>query len=152
MINIYISMIYSDFTQNALTGWALSNQFDLNKNFDGNNIQPSEFEFHTTVFYTDIDTTKIQPGLFAAFGIVKPKQIKLLGNNNDIPALIVEGKDLFKRRRFYEKQYRLTDSWPQYVPHISLSYGENKYDETSITTIPLPSFPLIYDKMLIRYD
>ena len=41
----------------------------------------------------------------------------------------------------------MQDAWPDYKPHISLSYSRENLPD--IEHIPLPDFPLVFDKIKI---
>lgn len=144
----FVAIIYDDSTQEKLRQFCQKHGFDITQNYDGEVIEPTIFEFHTTIFFT---TTKhrlenkeqtIQPNT------VSPVKYEMLGEDNDIPVLKVSGDDIHKIRDYFSEEHDMRDAWPDWNPHISLSYVRKDYPNTD--SIPLPNFELMFDKIVIR--
>jgi len=141
----YIAIVYDDETQEMLREWAIENGFDLTKTYSGNDQRPEDFEFHTTVFYS-VNESDIKNGVTPSFGEAKAKGFKLLGEDNDIPVLQVDSADIAVLRRTFEHM-GLEDQWPNYIPHISLSYVRKNYD---LSGMKLPEFRMKFGRLKIE--
>jgi len=144
----FIAIIYDGATQTKLQKFCQEHGFDITQNYDGDQIAPTLFEFHTTIFFT---TTKhrlenseknIEPNT------VNPVKYEMLGQDRDIPVLKVDGDDIHKIRDHFSEEHGMRDAWPDWKPHISLSYVRGDYP--NIDSIPLPDFELVFDKIVIR--
>jgi 2'-5' RNA ligase len=142
----YITVVYDKETQARLREWCTdANNFDLTKDYNGIDQEPSEFEFHTTILYSH-NKVKLENTTIPVSGEVYPVKFKLLGENEDIPALLVSSPDLDKLRNEYE-QKGLRDGWPEFLPHISLSYVRHKYD---LSRLKLPEFRMKFGELKIE--
>jgi hypothetical protein len=143
----YIAVQYDEATQKKLREWAIKNGFDLTQDYDGNNQDAKDFDFHTTIFYStsehDIKNEILQINRSRTAKVV---DIEMLGVNNNIPVLKIESNDILKIRRYYEAEYDMKDAWPEYKPHISLSYSKNIIDTSKMK---LPTFLLTFDTIKI---
>ena len=143
----YIAVQYDEVTQKKLREWAKKNGFDLTVNYDGTSQPEEDFDFHTTIFFTtskhDIKNEVVN---LDEPGTAKVVDIMMLGVNNNIPVLKVESPDILGFRQRYEKQHGMKDAWPEYKPHVSLSYSTDSPDTAGIK---LPTFPLVFDKIKI---
>ena len=143
----YVAVQYDEATQKKLRDWAKKNGFDLTVNYDGTPQQEEDFDFHTTIFFT---TTKHdvenETKKLVSPGQAKVVDIMMLGVNNDIPVLKIESSDILDIRKQYEEQYGMKDAWPEYKPHVSLSYST---DIPNTTGIKLPKFELRFDQVKI---
>jgi 2'-5' RNA ligase len=143
----YVSVQYDKESQAKLRDWALKNGFNLSVKYNGEEQDPKEFDFHTTVFYSTNEinlrnkTVKIPPTE------VTITKIKFLGDNQDIPVLAIEPTDGIKDLREHFESLGLEDKWPSYQPHISLSYAKEQKDTSEIK---LPDFKPKYDKLIIE--
>ena len=143
----YIAVQYDEATQKKLREWAKSNGFDLTVNYDGTSQPEEDFDFHTTIFFTTTKhDLKNETKKLVSPGQAKVVDIMMLGVNNDIPVLKIESSDILDIRKQYEEQYGMKDAWPEYKPHVSLSYSKDTPDVSSIT---LPDFTLTFDKLKI---
>lgn len=145
----YVAIIYDADTQEKLRNYCDKNGFDLSKDYDGNEQNPEDWEFHTTIFYTtskhDLENREIP---VEGSKSVEPISFEMLGHNNDIPVIKVMSDDIKELRNFYENEYGMEDEWPDWKPHISLTYN---YSGTDISdTIELPDFSLMFDKIVIK--
>jgi hypothetical protein len=80
------------------------------------------------------------------YGEASPVKFKLLGDEKDIPVLVVSSPDI-KNIREEMVSNGLMDKWPDYIPHISLSYVRKDYD---LTEIKLPDFMMNFGHLKIE--
>ena len=142
----YVCIVYDDESQQNLRNWCQENGFDITKSYSGNDKSPEDFEFHTTIFYS-INKSNIENEVLPLTqGEALPSRFKLLGDNNDIPVLVVSSPNISEiRDDFVERG--LLDQWPDYVPHISLSYVRKDYD---FSGIKLPDFRMKFGYLKIE--
>lgn len=140
----YIALQVSAGSSAKLTAWAKRLGFDLSIGF---NEQPiTKFNFHTTVFFSD-NETYLRNGLFPIQAIeLVPTGWKILGENT--PVLLLQKTDqLTNLRRIYENM-GLYDKWPEWIPHISVSYNWNGKPAT--TKLGLPDFKITADSIKVE--
>lgn len=143
----FVAAVYTDETQEKLREYCKKYGFDLTKNYSGNPQSAEDFEFHTTIFYTKSKHI-IPNGIQQKDRMeVIPTELTYFGENYDIPVLKVKSDSLQWFRKHYEDEYNMEDAWDSYKPHISLSYNRNTPNDLS--KIPLPDFPLYFDKIKI---
>lgn len=143
----YIAVIYDSETQRNLKEYCEKYGFDLTVDYDGNRQQPEDFEFHSTIFFTTskhILSNEIQQ---IDKKEVIPTKIEYLGENYDIPVLKIKSDSIDELRKHYEDEYDMKDKWDEYKPHISLSYNTEIHPDPN--KIPLPTFPIYFDKIKI---
>lgn len=142
----YVCIRFTEETNKRLQQYATSNGFDLTKSYDGEKQSASNFDFHITVYFTNNclndQNRTIQLDNFS----VACTKLELLGENKDIPVLLIEPNNrLAKIRQTFESNgYK--DSWPKWKPHVSLSYARTDHD---VSKIALPNFELVVDKLQI---
>lgn len=141
----YVCLQFDSESNKKLKEYAESNGFDLSKNYNGENQDPSDFDFHITIFYTSSEHDT-QEGEYK----IKPFQVvfekfDLFGENKDVPVLKVKLTDdlLEVRERFEMMGYK--DKWGEYKPHMSLSYAPYKKVDIS-----MPDFPVTATKIIIE--
>ena len=142
----YVAVIYDNDTQRNLREWCMENGFDLSKSYNEADQDPSEFEFHSTVFYSENEVVMKNEILPLVYGEAFPVKFKLLGENNDIPVLLVSSSDLNDIRDEYERK-GLEDKWPEFLPHVSLSYVRKDYD---LSGLELPEFRMKFGELKIE--
>lgn len=133
----YISLIYDGETQQKLREYCFENGFDITKDWEGREIDPSSFEFHTTIFYTT-SRHNLTPQDIEFECDILPIGFDVFGEETDVPVLQVEHPRLRQLRKTFEEVYKMKDIWGEYRPHVSLSYNWTKTD----AIIPLPDFRL----------
>lgn len=144
----YISIIYDDETQQKLRNYCIKNGFDLTTKYNGEKQNPEDFKFHTTIFYSTTnhqiknEISKHKPSEVYA------KSFDLFGENKDVPVLKVESDALSELRSHFENEYNMEDEWPDFNPHVSLSY--NRDNLPNMNGISLPDFTLVFDKLKIE--
>ena len=143
----YIAVIYDDESQKKLKEWAETNGFDLSVDYDGSEQDPSEFDFHTTIFFTTNDVNLPNKEISEVPTEVTISGIKFLGENEDIPVISLSYSGGLKDVRDHYEMLGLEDQWPSYQPHISLSYAKNQMD---VSKIKLPDFRPKFNKIVIR--
>lgn len=144
----YIAAQYNDATQERLRMWCYENGFDLSKKYDGTDQPATDFDFHTTIFYST-STHVLNNGIFEVTPFsTYPTEFEYLGEDKNIPVLKVRGGALLEWRHHFESKYDMKDQWPDYKAHISLSYNKDQLPDMS--KLKLPNFPLTVDKVKIR--
>jgi 2'-5' RNA ligase len=143
----YISIRYDAESQRKLREWAEENGFDLSVKYNGEEQDPKDFDFHTTIFYSTNEISIRNREVRQKPSEVVITGIKLLGENEDIPVLTVSLSGGIKDLRRYYEDLGLKDQWPSYQPHISISYAKKKVD---IKGIDLPEFKPKYDRIVIK--
>ena len=119
----YIEIQYSPVTQGYLRQYCIDNGFSLTTRFDGETQDDKSFDFHSTVWYTT-NTADITNGQAeVSVTDVEPKGFALFGPDEDILVLEIESEQLSAIRVDYGESYGLTDEWPEYRAHITLSYA-----------------------------
>jgi len=143
---VYVGLIPTDDCQLRLNKYATENGFDISKGYGGN-----PFSFHLTIM---VSTNKSGIGRGSAYlsTIIscKPRALALLGANADIPVIIVkdQGMRLEGIRYTFERGNKLVPNFPDFVPHVTLSY---KWDTTKdLKAIPLPNFDIEFDRIQIE--
>jgi hypothetical protein len=139
-------VIYDDESQQKMREWCQENGFDLTKRYNGEDQPVEAFDFHTTVFYSTNVVAMKNEVFPLTHGEALPWGFKLLGENKDVPVLIVSSSDLNDLRGAY-KHEGLEDTWPDYIPHISLSYVGKNYD---LARLKLPDFRMKFGKLKIE--
>lgn len=135
----YVCLEFDEETNQTLRAYAKQNGFNISLDYNGNNISEADYKFHVTIFYTtsthNTPNSKVQVNPFE----ICLNQLELLGENKDIPVIKLKNTGQIKRiRELFEMQgYR--DVWPEYKPHISLSYERKKYD---LQDLELPDFKI----------
>ena len=131
----YVAVQFDYETQEKLRRWSLDQGFDLTKSFDGTYQGIHDFDFHCTVFFTtSLHPSDIVKNGEYAIDTILPgkKQISLtakkfvaMGLEKDIPALELDGSDIFDIRNSFEQGFGMEDPWDTYKPHVSLSYARD---------------------------
>ena len=133
----FVGLFFTEESEEALRDWALRAGFDLTAKFDGSPQKYSDFDFHTTIFFTSSEHDT-KNGMFE----IQPFELKLdhfelLGVDKNIPVIKIntDNTPLMKlRQRFEDMGYK--DPWPVYKPHISLSYNYTGIPDISILKLP----------------
>ena len=141
----YISVAYDGDTQSKLREWCKKNGFDLTNSYGGKDIPEKDFDFHTTIFYSNNPSNLVNQEIYTGKLVSYITGFKLLGLEKDVPVLTVDSPDLRSIRRYY-RSLGLTDNWPDWIPHVSLSYVKKEYD---LSDVPLPDFDLYFEKLVV---
>lgn len=146
----FVGLFFTLESQNALREWAIANGFDLTATFGGGTQAAEDFDFHTTIFFTvtEHDTKTGDFKIDKPFDL-KFKSYELLGLEKNIPVIKIDtDNDELQRIRqmFVDMGYK--DAWPDYKPHISLSY---KYDGTpDLVKMTLPNIQVSANMIRIK--
>lgn len=144
----FVGLFFTRESEEALRDWAMSVGFDLTTKFNGSKQDYTEFDFHTTVFFTtsehdnkngsfELDPFELQFDHFELLGVEKNIPVIKLSTDN-VPLMNL-------RKRFEDMGYQ--DAWPAYKPHISLSYNYNGTPD--ISKLMLPSVKVFANKIKI---
>lgn len=144
----YVCVKYSQSTQDKLRMWCYLNGFDLTHKFDGSVQNPTDFDFHTTIFFTTTEHSILNYEKPINNFSVIPIGMEYLGENHDIPVMKVYSSALLSLRTQFEIDYGMQDAWPDYKPHISVSY--NRHALPDISKVKLPDFSLIADTLKVE--
>lgn len=144
----YVAIVYDDASQKRLREWAIDSGFNLSVDFDGTPQDPKEFDFHTTVFYTT--STHDIPNQSYKFTVDDLEFVgfELLGPDKNIPVIRVKSSKLSKLRKSLEED-GFEDQWPEYKPHISLSY-DKEADYSFVENLDLPKFKVTATKVEMK--
>lgn len=145
----FVGLFLERESEEALRRWVIKSGFDITKDYSGKEIAPEDFDFHSTIFYTtsEHNTTngsfEIEP-----FELTFSK-FELLGKQNNVPVLKLDtdNEKLIKiRKRFEMMGYK--DEWPEFKPHISLSYSYN--GTPALDTLELPDIMILANRIRIE--
>ena len=134
----FVGLYFTEESTDALRNWALMAGFDLTTKFNGSKQSVLEFDFHTTIFFTNnyVDIAngeyKIEPFTLSL------SHFELLGHERNIPVLKINSDNWTLqslRQGFEEMGFR--DEWPEYKPHISLSYNWDGRPRMQNLEVPL---------------
>jgi hypothetical protein len=143
----YVAVQYDVLTQNRLQKWSEDNGFDLSIDYEGNRQNPKDFDFHTTIFYTtSMHHIPNYMKNIAPSGSAKVVDIMMLGVNNDIPVLKIESPMILQLRKHYAEVYDMRDEWPEYKPHVSVSYSKIL---PNMSKVRLPDFELTFNRVKV---
>jgi len=144
----FVGLFFTPESQNELRDWAVENGFDLTKSYSGLDQSVDDFDFHTTIFFTtsehDTPTGILEIEPFE----LKFNKFELLGKDRNIPVLKIDTDNvplMRLRKRFEELGYK--DEWPEYKPHISLSYNYN--GTPNLSRLELPNMRVIANSIRI---
>jgi hypothetical protein len=135
-------------TQEKLRQWCIDAGFDLGWNYDGWPIDPDYFRFHVTLLATKNEVEiedRWQP--IGALSVT-PAGFAVLGADRRVPVLTLEGNQkLTAMREFFIASFDAEPTFPEFTPHISLSY---KWDGApDLSKLSPPSFPLTFDALVV---
>lgn len=155
----YIEVVYDDLTQDHLLSYCNQHNFDCSVTHSGRNVSPEDFNFHSTVWFTttshvikncskSIEPFRVTPIGFDLFGPDKNMLVLLIkgGDYVDRPLLDPDYDALLNLRNGFGNTYGMKDIWPDYKPHITLSYVYTG----DIPNVPLPDFDMVADVMNIK--
>ena len=143
----YVCVKYDKESQEKLRDWAEKNNFNLGLTYSGEEQDPKDFDFHTTIFYSTNEINLKNKTIKTKPTEVTISKIKFLGDNEDIPVLVIALTDEIQELRKHFEKLGLKDKWPDYQPHISLSYERIKRD---VSDIKLPDFKPKYNMIIIE--
>jgi hypothetical protein len=126
----------------------MSNGFNITSSFSGEKIDAAKFDFHITVFYSD-NKKYVANGSFPIEPIpLKFKKMELLGAEKNVPTILIDKtNELVNIRKLYETT-GLKDSWPEWKPHLSVSYSYS--GKPVIADVKLPDFEVMVDTVIVK--
>lgn len=143
-------LVPNQLTQENLKTWAFRNGFDLTKNFAGETISPDEFMFHCTVIYSKTPPSKRLPRneyQVPRFAL-SVENLTMIGPDNCYPCFTIAKTNEVMQIREEIESYGLTDPWPEYKPHMTLSYAKESV-VPDFFRLTLPQFPIIVDTVKV---
>lgn len=143
----YISLQYDQKSQRLLREYCTKNGFDLTKTYNGVNQSPIDFDFHTTIFYTSNEVYLSDLNLKLMKSPVYVHSFGMLGDQKDIPVLLLKPIGKLKDMREKYEKLGLKDDHPTFKPHISLSYAKHSPD---LSKLNLPRFDLYVDELIVE--
>jgi hypothetical protein len=143
----FVGLFFSEETNTQLKQWAVGNGFDLSKSYSGEDQDPDDFDFHTTIFFTTNEHMTPVGEYFIEPISLKAESMGILGADKQIPVIHVELHTKLEaiRNLYFASGYR--DAWPDYKPHISASYSYN--GTPSLPAVKLPDFDIVANRIVI---
>lgn len=133
----FVQAVYDFETQERLRNWVLEEGFTLNLNFGGDEVGFGDF--HTTIMYST-NPSSFPNGLYTApHFTAEIIELKALGKNEETPTGLIRSDSLENLHEYFKVGFGMTPSFPDYLPHVSLSYDE-AYPE--LGQVNLPNFKL----------
>ena len=143
----YVEIQYDALSQRYLREFCKDNGFDLSIKFNGEYQDPVEFDFHSTVWFTTSEHTGRNASFDIAMQDFEAVQFSLFGEEENILVLEISSDDLVATREMFGEKLGMQDEWPDYKPHITLSYSFTG----DLPDIPLPDLsPLVADKLNVK--
>ena len=155
----YIEVVYDEPTQARLAAYCREQGFDCTQTWSGRQVEPEEFGFHTTVWWTTTKHAILNRSKAIQPFRVEPVGFELFGADQNILVMLVKGGDYVERpmmdpeydallnlRNGFGNIYKMQDEWPDYKPHITLSYAH----KGEIPDVPLPDFDMVANVMNIK--
>lgn len=143
-----VLFMLSDQSQEQVYGWASAAGFDLSMSFSGNPKKPEEFDFHVTLICSENEVFILNEVRQIAPITTTFVGYEVLGQENNVPVILVDKTTkMMETRTNFEKVYGVYDNWPVWKAHMSLSY--NWHGTPNLETLPLPNFPITFDKLKI---
>lgn len=141
----FVGVDLAPITAAQLRAWCRFNGFDNTKSYSGKEIKPHQFNFHTTVFYTETyHDTQTGEWRIEPFDLI-PIGFEMLGEEKNVPVILVDPETpMLRYMRGQYEQMGFKDKWPSYKPHISLSYSGG-----STVGLSLPDFALKVNRVKI---
>lgn len=143
----FVYLEVDEHSSDLLRYWCKINDFNLLVNYDGFPQTEECFKFHLTIFHTE-NEVEYSNGRYPIFPVeLQFDRFEVLGEENDVPVIKVK-KTLelqLIRNKFVDLGFK--DKWPEWKPHISLSYDRKKYD---LNNLSLPKFTLLCKYLTIE--
>lgn len=144
----YIEVQYDEETQDYLRRYCIDNGFDLSIRFNGRPQPIMAFDFHSTVWSTSNEAVISNGTTAVTVDDITPKGFALFGDQQNILVLEIDSEQIRSIRSTIGEQYGLEDEWPDFRPHITLSY---LYTDNDLPQVDLPDGDMIIvDKLHIK--
>lgn len=138
----------ADVSRARLGVWARVRGFDLSRTYGGREIDPAEFDFHTTVLATEVPCEMPLIDVECAPFQAVPVGFDRLGPNQETPVLrIMTQSVLASARDFLISTFGAVPTFNTFKPHVTLAYAWDGTPE--LTDLEPPDFPLIFDRFQI---
>jgi hypothetical protein len=140
-----IVMLVADHdTQNALAAWARARGFDLSD--DG----ARELAFHVTLLATANDVAIPLTDHLIEPVVAHMTDFAVLGRDNDVPVMLLAPDGLAEMREHFIATYGAEPTWPEFKPHVSLSYNWDGDPETDPRDTDPIDWPLVFDRLVVK--
>lgn len=139
----FVALMPSDDSIKALNKYCYDNKIVQTVDYNGCPLT-EPFDYHVTIYYAKCDS-KLIDGVYEIEPIfIDPKNIKMLGPDKNILTIECKvTKELDVLKDFYNLVYGLKSEWPNFIPHISLTYDRC---DNKISGLP---GKLVFDKIKI---
>ncbi len=135
-------------TQRAMRAWAIAQGFDISTSFDGEVQHVEDFGFHATIVATNNDVTIPTGEHDIAPATVRATSLALLGDDKDVPVLSLPADGILgDMRQHFVNTYGADPTFPDFKPHLSLSYAWN--GAPAIDGLEVPGFDLVFDRIVV---
>jgi len=105
-------------------------------------------EFHATLLYSRKFLPDYKPyGTFKKPLTATPKELTLLGEIKDSLVVLVDCPALSQRHDYLMKKHDAVWDWPEYKPHVSLSYDAKDFDTSGIDISKLGTLEFVSEYM-----
>lgn len=145
---IFVGLYASPKTQSRLEQWCTKHGFDLHTSFEGDKTKDPQ-SFHVTIAYNvdgSIYFTSDEDRVVMPIS-VQPKKFKTLGQETKFPVIELESsQELNTIVDYFNTMFGVKSKFPTYIPHVTLSYNP----DFSFDGVELPSFPLIFNRLIIN--
>lgn len=92
-----------------------------------------ESEYHVTLLYSrKVHPDYEAPGDYKTPLTARTKGFTLLGDEKDALVVLIDCSELEKRHHHLMKKHGATWDWPDYKPHVSLSYEAKGFDVSGL--------------------
>lgn len=137
-------------TQEKLREWAKAQGFDLAWSYSGWPQTSWSFDFHVTVVASE-NEVKLADGFYPIDPLtLTASGYEVLGVDREIPTLAIEANaTLSAIRSFFVATHGMKPTFPDFKPHVSLSYKWNGEPPIVEMAPALPDFPLVFDALMV---
>lgn len=141
----YVCLNLSKESNDNMIAYCMDNGLDLSVKWGGARQDPRDFKFHITVCHS---TSRHDDSLDGVYKItpkeVLPKSFKVLGKDRKVLTLECQKTNIVEIKSHFEA-IGFEDEWPDWIPHISLTYEHN-------FVIPkrYPTFPIYVDSLKVE--
>ncbi len=104
----------------------------LRKYIEDNNIPNPVGDFHTTILYSRKHCPNYQPIIYDS--PISGKAVKLEKfDDGNVLSLVFDSPELSKRHDELMKEHEATWDYPEYIPHVTLSYDASNVNIEDLT-------------------
>ena len=142
----YIEIQYDAETQKNMRAYCDTHGLDLTISSDGLPQSAEDFDFHSTVWFTTSEH-QLANQTQAVYVKASPRSLAVFGSGRPVLVLEINSTSLEHIRSQFGEAHNMQDMWPDYNPHITLSYN---HDSKTPPNIPLPDFQLVATQLNIK--